>query len=129
MWYYSEKDSLSEKEQNELMVRLIQEARQRITPTLKRVLLLPPDITRYHSGAGWLTNRIYHLLGPDCHVDIIPTLGQHVPHTPEENAWMFGDIPNERILTHDWLRSCALLGEIDGDFVKLATQGLAEWPV
>ena len=32
-----------------------EEARQRICSDPSRVLLLPPDITRAHSGAGWIT--------------------------------------------------------------------------
>jgi len=92
-------------------------------------LLLPPDITRYHSGAGNLTNMLYHILGKDCEIKVIPTLGQHVPHTPEENKWMFGDIPEEKILKHNWKTDCNTLGEIPADFVKTATGGLADWPI
>lgn len=112
-----------------MMEQLIAEAKKRYGNSLKRVLLLPPDITRYHSGAGKLTNMLYHILGSDCEVNVIPTLGQHVPHTPEENKWMFGDIPEERIHKHDWKNSCRVLGEISSDFVKNATGGLADWSI
>ena len=46
------------------------------TRPAKRVLILPPDFTRYHSKAGFLTNVSYHYyadLGAE--VDILPTLG------------------------------------------------------
>jgi hypothetical protein len=39
---------------------------------------------------------------PDAYVRVIPTLGQHVPHTEGENKRLFGSIPNEIILAHDW---------------------------
>ena len=109
------------------MERLVREARQRIHPDLKKALLLPPDITRKHSGAGVLTNMLYHIL--DCDADVIPTLGQHVPHAREENEWMFGDIPEERIHAHDWKTSCSHLGEISSEYVNLATSGKADWPI
>ncbi len=129
MWFYKEGNTIDEALQMEMMERLVEEAQKRINPSVKKVLLLPPDITRYHSGAGRLTNMLYHVLGTGCDIDIIPTLGQHVPHTPEENRWMFGDIPEERIHAHDWKKSCKTLGYIDADFVSAATGGKADWPI
>ena len=93
------------------------------------MLLLPPDITRMHSGAGRLTEMLYNLLTGEADVHVIPTLGQHVPHTPEENRQMFGSIPNERIHAHDWRGGCVEVGEIPGRFVDEATQGAADWPM
>jgi nickel-dependent lactate racemase len=112
-----------------LMEQTVAEARRRICTRPKRVLLLPPDITRMHSGAGRLTEILYHLLSGEADVHVIPTLGQHVPHTPEENAQMFGKIPNERIHAHDWRGGCVSVGEIPGRFVDEATQGAADWPI
>ena len=89
-----------------LMEQTVAEARQRICAKPKRVLLLPPDITRAHSGAGWLTEVLYNLLSDEAEVHVIPTLGQHVPHTPEENRRMFGAIPEDRIHAHDWRGGC-----------------------
>jgi len=78
MWFYKEGELISEKSQKEMMERLINEAGERFGSSIRKVLLLPPDITRYHSGAGKITNMLYHILGSNCHIDIIPTLGQHV---------------------------------------------------
>ncbi|MBI9016513.1 MAG: DUF2088 domain-containing protein [Phycisphaerae bacterium] len=129
MWFYEEGKALDKSVQKDMMVRLLKEAAQRITPDIKKVLILPPDLTRFHSDAGVLTNDLYHLLGSDCHVDVIPTLGQHVPHTPEENQWMFGDIPNDRIHAHDWKTSCKKLGEVSAEFVSYATDGQVNWNI
>lgn len=115
--------------QMEMMGRLVNEAGKRFNRPIKKVLLLPPDITRYHSGAGKITNMLYHILGAGCHVDVIPTLGQHVPHTREENQWMFGDIPENCFHVHDWKSSCTLLGEISKEFVQYVTNGRADWPI
>ena len=128
MWFYQENCRIDEATQYAMMEHLIDDAKKKFG-TLKKVLLLPPDITRFHSGAGTLTNMLYHILGDACEVDVIPTLGQHVPHTPEENKWMFGDIPEERIHKHDWKNSCSVLGEISRDFVRDATGGVADWPI
>ena len=112
-----------------LMEQTVAEARRRICARPKRVLLLPPDITRMHSGAGRLTEMLYRLLADEAEVHVIPTLGQHVPHAPEENRQMFGSIPNERIHAHDWRGGCVDVGEIPGRFVDEATQGAADWPL
>jgi nickel-dependent lactate racemase len=112
-----------------LMRDTVAQARERICESPKRVLLLPPDITRMHSGAGKVTEMLYHLLSGEAQVHVIPTLGQHVPHTPEQNREMFGTIPNERIHAHDWIGGCTTIGEIPADFVKESSEGAADWAI
>jgi nickel-dependent lactate racemase len=113
----------------QLMEETIAQARRRICAKPKRVLLLPPDITRMHSGAGKLTEILYNLLADEADVHLIPTLGQHVPHTAEENRQMFGAIPNEKIHAHDWRGGCVDVGQLSGRFVDETTQGAADWPI
>ena len=113
----------------QLMDQTVAEARRRICAKPKRVLLLPPDITRAHSGVGRMTEMLYDRLSGEADVHVIPTLGQHVPHTPEENRRMFGAIPNERIHAHDWRDGCVHLGEVSADFVRQACGGVADWPI
>jgi nickel-dependent lactate racemase len=94
------------------------------------VLLLPPDLTRKESGAGGLTEILYNrLTAAGAEVHVMPALGQHVPHTPEENRQMFGKIPEERIHAHDWKDGCIQLGEIEAEFVEAASNGAANWPI
>ena len=81
-----------------LMHETLSEARRRVCAAPRRVLLLPPDITRAHSGVGRLTEMLYRELAAEAEVHVIPTLGQHVPHTADENRRMFGSIPQEQIL-------------------------------
>ncbi len=128
-WFYEE-GSLSKEKILQLTQRAAQEALRRLAPRPERVLLLPPDITRAHSGAGWITESLYHFfdrLGAD--VRLIPTLGQHVPHTPEQNKWMFGTVPEEKILPHDWRGGSRVIGEVSAEFVKEASKGKADWPI
>ncbi|MBQ3387859.1 MAG: DUF2088 domain-containing protein [Thermoguttaceae bacterium] len=128
-WFYEE-GSLSKERVLELAKRAAEEALRRIAPRPERVLLLPPDITRAHSGAGWITESLYHFFTEKgAEVCLIPTLGQHVPHTPEQNRWMFGSIPEERILPHDWRSGSRVIGEVSADFVKEVSRGKADWPI
>ena len=128
-WFYEE-GSLSKERVLELAKRAAEEALRRIAPRPERVLLLPPDITRAHSGAGWITESLYHFFTEKgAEVYLIPTLGQHVPHTPEQNKWMFGSVPEERILPHDWRSGSRVIGEVSADFVKEVSKGKADWPI
>src|SRR6478672_13409438 len=128
-WITERAPEISWSRLQQLMEQTVAEARHRICAKPKRVLLLPPDITRMHSGAGRLTEMLYNLLSGEADVHVIPTLGQHVPHTPEENRTMFGAIPNERIHAHDWRGGCVHLGEISADFVKQSCAGVADWSI
>ncbi|MCK9479532.1 MAG: lactate racemase domain-containing protein [Firmicutes bacterium] len=96
---------------------------------LKKVLLIPPDFTRFHSGAGKVTNEYYKLLKDKCQVDILPALGTHVKMTPEECAEMFGDIPYELFIEHKWRTDIVKLGEVPADFVSEVSEGLVNEPI
>lgn len=93
--------------------------------TLGKVLIIPPDFTRFHSNAGFLTNLYYHAcVERGAVVDILPALGSHVPVSDSEIDRMFGDIPHDRFLVHDWRRDVVRLGEIPGDYISGITDGL-----
>lgn len=126
-WITERATSLPRTRIQQLLVETISQARQRICAKPKRVLLLPPDITRMHSGAGWITEIIYQMLQDEADVHVIPTLGQHEPHTREQNAQMFGSIPHEKIHAHDWRNGCVRVGEVSASYVKDATKGVADW--
>ena len=97
---------------------------------LKKVLILPPDFTRFHSGAGFITNVYYHTLTEKgVQVDIMPALGTHVPVTETQWKAMFGDIPYSSMLVHNWRTDVVKLGEIPADFLSEITDGLWNEPV
>ena len=127
-WFSVQAPTVSEQQIEATVDRLLAEARLRISRDLKRVLLLPPDLTRAHSGAGRITELLYNKL-PDAHVEVIPTLGQHIPHTEAENKWMFGSIPEERIFAHDWRDGCTHVGTIPASLVAETTAGVADWEI
>ena len=129
-WFWREAQELSRAEVDELALRLLDEARARIKKELRKVLLLPPDLTRAHSGVGKVTETLYKTLAStNCDVQVIPTLGQHVPHSAEQNRWMFGSIPNERIRLHDWISGVTRLGTIPAKRVAESTGGAANWDI
>jgi nickel-dependent lactate racemase len=127
-WFRVEAPHVSDRQIEEAVQNLLTESRRRINRDLKRVLLLPPDLTRAHSGAGRITELIYNAL-PDAHVEVIPTLGQHVPHTEAENKWMFGSIPHARIFAHDWRNGVSQVGTIPASLVTETTGGAADWEI
>ena len=91
----------------------------------KKALLIPPDYTRYHSNAGFISNAYYHMLCEmGCQVDVLPALGSHVPVTEAEAADMFGDIPFDRFLVHNWRNTVMRLGEGPADFISEITDEL-----
>ena len=91
----------------------------------RRVLILPPDYTRLHSGAGAITNFCWHYLREHgAEADVLPALGTHAPLSPAQREAMFGDIPAERFFIHDWRRDVVKLGEMPADYVAEITGGL-----
>ncbi len=92
---------------------------------LENVLIIPPDFTRFHSNAGYISNVYYHALTDmGCNVDILPALGTHVPVTEEEAAIMFGDIPYERFISHNWRKDVVKIGEVPAEYLEEITEGL-----
>ena len=97
---------------------------------LKHVLIIPPDFTRFHSNAGFITNTYYHLLTVrGCQVDILPALGTHVAMTKEEAEKMYGDIPFEKFLYHNWRTDVVKIGEVPAEYMEEITEGLWHDPV
>ncbi len=96
---------------------------------INKVLLIPPDGTRSHSGAGVLTNLYYHLLCRHCTVDILPALGTHIPMEESACAEMFGDIPYSCFLQHNWRTGVVRIGTAPRAFVRDISEGLVDEPV
>src|SRR5690554_5307223 len=94
---------------------------------VKKVLIVPPDFTRFHSNAGFITNHLYHhYTNLGIHVDILPALGTHLAMDEEEVSEMYGDIPFEKILYHDWRNDVVPVGIVPKDYVMEITEGLWE---
>ena len=128
-WITERATSLPRTRIQQLLVETVAQARRKICSRPKRVLLLPPDITRMHSGSGWITEILYQMLQDEADVHVIPTLGQHEPHTREQNRAMFGSIPQEKIHAHDWRHGCVHVGDVSAQYVKEVSGGVADWSI
>ena len=95
--------AISAQQQAAFLQDILVQMTQQIGKTPQKVLLLPPDISRFYSGAGLLTQQLYQMLAPQAQVDIMPALGTHFPMTEQEIRTMFGsEIPLACFLEHNW---------------------------
>jgi nickel-dependent lactate racemase len=96
------------------------------------VLILPPDITRFHSRAGFLTDTAYRLLSRMGRpVTVMPALGTHVPMTAAELSRMYPGTPASLFRAHDWRNDVVELGRLDAARVETLTEAAVhyDWPV
>lgn len=96
---------------------------------LKKVLLIPPDFTRMHSGAGKIASRCYELLKERARVRVLPALGTHTPMTGGEIGEFFPGIPPEDFIVHNWRTDVVKLGSVPGDYVEKVSEGLSKDPI
>ncbi|MGN0852820.1 MAG: lactate racemase domain-containing protein [Kiritimatiellia bacterium] len=97
---------------------------------LKKVLIIPPDFTRFHSNAGFITQALDAMLSAKgVAVDILPALGTHVPVSEAQWKTMFGDIPYSKMLVHHWRTDVVKLGDVPADVVEEISGGLWHTPL
>jgi nickel-dependent lactate racemase len=95
----------------------------------KKVLIIPPDYTRYHSRAGLLTSFAYQYYKENI-TDILPALGTHNAMTNAQINSMFEGIPTDLFRVHDWRNAITTVGMVPGRFVSEITDDLINfsWP-
>jgi nickel-dependent lactate racemase len=96
----------------------------------KKVLVIPPDITRFYSRAGELTEMAWEYYRNRL-TDILPALGTHTPMTEHQIRRMFGGTPKSLFREHDWRNGIVTLGEVPSDYVRKVSEGKVDytWPV
>jgi nickel-dependent lactate racemase len=104
-----------------LVDRLLDGLRQR--GPLRRVLLVPPDVTRLHSGAGLLTCLLYERLRDSAEVAVLPAVGTHAPMSPAEIDHTYPGVPAGIFRAHDWRKGVVALGEVPAGFVHEVSEG------
>ncbi len=94
-----------------------------------KVLVIPPDFTRFHSKAGQLTSYAYNYLGESL-TDILPALGTHTPMTESEINKMFPGVPHSLFREHEWKKDLTTLGTVPGSYISEQTEGKLDfdWP-
>jgi nickel-dependent lactate racemase len=95
----------------------------------KKVLVVPPDCTRFHSRAGELTSYIYRYYNNNLK-DILPALGTHSPMNDAQIDDMFKGVPKSLFRVHDWRNDVVTVGTVPGEFVSRITGGALNysWP-
>jgi len=94
-----------------------------------RVLAVPPDMTRFYSQAGFLTQCAWRFYGDKLKA-VLPAIGTHVPMRPDQMAQMYAGVPQERFLVHNWRTDPVTLGQVPGDFIEQQSEGRLHyaWP-
>jgi len=95
-----------------------------------KVIILPPDITRFHSRAGFFTEIAAKQLNDKLGA-VLPALGTHMAMNDTEISRMFGCTPKEKFLVHDWRNDVTELGRLESSFVEEVSEGAVkyDWPV
>ncbi len=94
----------------------------------KKVLVIPPDFTRFHSRAGELTQYAYEYYA-DSLTDILPALGTHFKMTDTEIEKMFPGVPLSLFRVHNWRDDIQTIGVVPSDFVKEVSGGTVDYPI
>ena len=98
--------------------------------SLRRVLIIPPDFTRFHSNAGFITESLYSMLAArGVEVDVMPALGTHVPVSETQWKAMFGSVPFDRMIVHNWRTGVVKIGDIPAEVVAEISDGLWKKPL
>ena len=93
----------------------------------KKVLVIPPDYTRFPSRAGELTEFTWQYYGEKL-TDILPALGTHTPMTDEQISHMYGNTPRDLFRVHDWRNDVYTLGIVPAEFVNEVSEGAVNYP-
>jgi nickel-dependent lactate racemase len=95
----------------------------------RKVLCIPPDITRHPSRAGELTRYVWEFYG-DSLKAVLPAIGTHTPMTGVEIRSMFGEMPLDLFQVHDWRNGFVTLGEVPSSFIREQSEGKLDfaWP-
>jgi len=123
---------LSDRELDELFSGALSDALADINST-GPVIVIPPDITRFHSRGGFFTDIAARELGRHSGKlgAVLPALGTHMPLTSAELNRMFPGTPKEKFRIHDWRNDVCELGRLEADFMEKASAGAVryDWPV
>jgi len=95
----------------------------------RRVLAIPPDITRLHSYAGEISCIADAYYGERL-TDVMPALGTHAAMSSEEIAEMFPTVPVGKFRVHDWRNDVVTVGEVPASYINKVSEGKLDfsWP-
>ena len=110
---------------------LLQEALLKLGGIPKKILVIPPDITRLHSNAGELTRILYELwdAANGTTFDILPAIGTHAPMTEPQIAEMYGDLSKATYHVHHWRTGLYHFGEVPSEFIHEVSEGKLDYSI
>ncbi len=114
---------------HETLKQLLQKFVKDLSKKPRRILMIPPDFTRLHSGAGEICVELFRLLKDEAEITFLPALGTHRPMTTQELDTMFPGLPHNAFLVHDWRKELATLGNIQGARLKELSEGRVDYPI
>ncbi len=123
----SKRRVIDDRQASELLDHLLAALGRR--QALRRVLLVPPDITRLHTGAGELAVMLYEKLRERAEVSVMPALGTHLPMTAQEQRRMYPGIPAERFLVHRYRTDVVSVGTVPASLSEGLTDGAVAKPI
>ena len=94
----------------------------------RRVLAIPPDITRLNSLGGEITAIANDYYG-DSLTDILPALGTHSPMTEPQMDAMFPGVPHDKFRVHDWRGGIEDVGTVPAEYIREVSEGKVEYPI
>lgn len=92
----------------------------------RSLIALPPDITRFHSRAGLITDMIARMADSRLKV-VMPALGTHVPMSSEEIQAMYPGTPPNLFRNHDWRKDVVELARLDADFIREVSENTVSY--
>jgi len=95
----------------------------------KRVIVVPPDMSRLHSRAGDLTRYAWEFYGERLRA-VLPAVGTHTAMISAQIERMFGAMPQELFQVHNWRKDTENLGEVPAEFIHEQSEGKLNyaWP-
>ena len=112
------------------LLRYIKKTISKIDIDAKKILIIPPDITRLISQSGKITRYIYNLLKNQADIKIMPALGTHAPMTEQEIREMYGnEIPLDCFMIHNWREDVIKKGTISSKEINEWSNGKLDYEV
>ncbi|VDB00190.1 Novel D-mannonate dehydrogenase [Olavius algarvensis spirochete endosymbiont] len=125
---YYQRGGTDETIDNKELCAGLNEALGKIGPR-RKVCVIPPDFTRFHSHGGIITKYLWEYYGTAL-VDIMPALGTHRPMNKGEIKTMFPGLPLELFREHRWRSDTVTLGKVPHAFISelIGTDFEYDWP-
>ncbi|MDC7127399.1 MAG: lactate racemase domain-containing protein [Spirochaetales bacterium] len=97
---------------------------------MNKVLIIPPDMTRKQSKAGFLTTEASKYLGDKLKA-ILPALGTHSPMSASQIEEMYPGVDKNKFQIHNWRKNLSKIGKVPKDFIYDITDGALNfsWPI